>query len=227
MSERESAADLRLRLVEVALVWQERSGVAPAVTSALSELDAALLVGMTEDEYCSDCASRTAVTRGCDFAHHGCRYQVEANRPSGRRGSFVTLVGRANNYEWDKLVWILYDRGYVVQEAWEWDVDEYRSRFETWAGCPQLTCARAGGSSPRLKRFSENGRVLYQRNTQRSSSATERRQMDADCGAGISAHDPLTYLCAIALMAAVAFVACWVPARRAIKLDPLLALRAE
>jgi len=44
---------------------------------------------------------------------------------------------------------------------------------------------------------------------------------------GISAHDPLTYLCAIALMAVVAFVACWVPARRAIRLDPLKALRTD
>jgi predicted permease len=44
---------------------------------------------------------------------------------------------------------------------------------------------------------------------------------------GISAHDPLTYLCAMALMAVVAFVACWAPARRAIQLDPLKALRTE
>jgi hypothetical protein len=130
MTECENAADLRVRLVEIALRWQERFGVAPTVTSALSELDAALLVGMTEDEYCADCSSRTAVTRGSDFSYHGCRYQVKANRPSGRKGSFVTLVGRANNYDWDKLVWILYDRCYAVQEAWEWTVEEYRRQFQ-------------------------------------------------------------------------------------------------
>jgi len=44
---------------------------------------------------------------------------------------------------------------------------------------------------------------------------------------GISAHDPLTYLCAIAFMTVVAFVACWVPARQAIHIDPLTALRAD
>lgn len=131
MGDSEFPLDLRAVLVEVALKWQERFGVAPAITSALSELDAALLVGMTEDDYCADCVSRTAVTRGCDFTHAGYRYQVKANRPSGRPGSFVTLVGKANNYNWDKLVWILYDRIYTIQEAWEWGVDDYRRCFDT------------------------------------------------------------------------------------------------
>jgi len=36
---------------------------------------------------------------------------------------------------------------------------------------------------------------------------------------GVSAHDPLTYLCAVTLMAVVAFAACWLPTRRAIKVD--------
>lgn len=44
---------------------------------------------------------------------------------------------------------------------------------------------------------------------------------------GISAHDPFTYGCAVFLMALVALAACWVPALRAIKVDPLKALRAE
>lgn len=122
--------DLRSRLVALALQWQERYGVAPAITSTLSELDAAMLLGMTEDEYQADCSNRSAVTRGFDFAFRGCRYQVKANRPSGRPGSFVTLVGKARNYDWDRLIWILYDRGYVIQEAWEWTADEYKSRFD-------------------------------------------------------------------------------------------------
>ncbi len=44
---------------------------------------------------------------------------------------------------------------------------------------------------------------------------------------GVSARDPVTYAFAIALMALVAFAACWVPARRAIAVDPVTALRTE
>jgi predicted permease len=44
---------------------------------------------------------------------------------------------------------------------------------------------------------------------------------------GVSATDPVTYSVAIGIMAMVAFAACWFPARRAIGVDPVTALRIE
>ena len=118
--------DLRHRLVSAALEWELRYGVAPAITSAVSEYDAARLLGLSDVEVTAAVGGASAVRKGYDFAWGGLRYQVKANRPSGKVGSPVTLVAKARNYDFDVLLWLLYDKGFNLVEAWRFDVEAYR-----------------------------------------------------------------------------------------------------
>ena len=123
--------DLRHELVKLSLKWQKLYGVAPQITTVISEYDVAMLLGMPEEEYSFYMQDKTAVSKGCDFEYNGKRYQIKANRPSGKPGSKVTIVAKASNYDWDYLIWVLYNKEYIMQEAWIWEREEYIKEFDT------------------------------------------------------------------------------------------------
>lgn len=140
--------DLRHRLTTIALEWESAYVIAPSITSALSELDAARLTGLKidihseeqittskivgfdlEPTYSDLMQGKTTVSKGYDFKFKGHRFQVKANRPSGKSGSFVTKAPQPKNLEWDYLIYILYDKNYALQEAWMWEVKDYEAKL--------------------------------------------------------------------------------------------------
>jgi ABC-type antimicrobial peptide transport system permease subunit len=44
---------------------------------------------------------------------------------------------------------------------------------------------------------------------------------------GVTPNDPVTFILTVLLLSVVALVSCWLPARRAAKIDPMVALRYE
>jgi ABC-type antimicrobial peptide transport system permease subunit len=43
---------------------------------------------------------------------------------------------------------------------------------------------------------------------------------------GVAPHDPVTFVGVAATMAAIGIIACWIPALRAARIDPAIAMRA-
>lgn len=102
--------ELRTQLIKLTLEWEKQVGVAPHITSAISEYDAMKLMGMSEEQIILDAKDKTSVQKGADFIYKNIRYQIKANRPSFKKNSPVTITAKAKNYEWDKLIWI-----YMIQ----------------------------------------------------------------------------------------------------------------
>ena len=82
---------LRDKLVDIALQWQAIFGVAPSITSSISEYDAAMLIGMSEKEYSNYMRDKTAVAKGTDFVYRNIRYQVKANRRKRIRDASIYM----------------------------------------------------------------------------------------------------------------------------------------
>ena len=93
---------LRSLLIQTALEWERRFAVAPRITCDIAEFDAAILVGTSLKIGNGRQTTDTAVTKGFDFLKNGERYQVKSDRLSGKPGSPVTLVGKAQNYDWEQ-----------------------------------------------------------------------------------------------------------------------------
>jgi len=53
------------------------------------------------------------------------------------------------------------------------------------------------------------------------------RAVEAELWPGVKPYDPATLIITVSVLLATGLLACWVPARRAAGLDPLVALRHE
>jgi hypothetical protein len=133
VAQSEDTMSIRDQLVQTVLKWEEMFGFFPGqagVTAAVSEYDAAMILGLSEAQYARSVDGRSSVGRGYDFMFKDKRVQVKANRPSGLPGSAVRNAGpKVKTGPWDIFIYILYDKDYAVQEVYQFDPDMYETMF--------------------------------------------------------------------------------------------------
>jgi hypothetical protein len=121
---------LRDRLIHSILEWQEKYGNAPHITPTISEYDAARLVGMSEEEYAQRERGRTPASRKFNFIYKEKRYRVFGSRQFSEGPGRAVIHKKPTNYEWDYFICILYNRPYVIEEAWLWNVASFEEYFD-------------------------------------------------------------------------------------------------
>ena len=89
-----------------------------------------------------------------------------------------------------------------------------------------MDACRSGTASEHVDEFATNARGVRQRVAPLSSNVPGESLPDAR-HLGVTPHDPATFAVVPLVLLAVSGVACFVPARRAMSVDPLEALRAE
>lgn len=125
-----SVNPLRDQLVSVVLEWQEKYGVSPVNLAVLAALDAALQVGMSDEDYAGQMLERTqSSSQNADFVMNKQRYIVKAYRQNLKLMNKVRYIARPQHMEWDVLIFITYDPHYMIIGAWEMLREDYMVKY--------------------------------------------------------------------------------------------------
>ena len=126
-----TADTLRTTLVALVPEWEKRYGVAPFITAAVSEYDAARLVGHTPETF-------FAGLRGShgSYSRHGLLLQrssvSDQSLSAQRKTRFVHYLGaKSNELRMGSTGLASVCGEFQLLEAWEWYVADYQSSFDT------------------------------------------------------------------------------------------------
>ncbi|MEO5330417.1 MAG: hypothetical protein H7839_00210 [Magnetococcus sp. YQC-5] len=117
---------IRDNLVSVALEWQDKYGVSPVNLNVIAGWDAAILAGMSDEDYASYQMERKYQSlREVDFVYHRQKILVKAFRQIIPLEFGMKYVSKPLQTEWNLIIFILYDSYYSIIGAWQMSHEEY------------------------------------------------------------------------------------------------------